>query len=128
MVLEIEPTAFLPVFLGHLGQQWRKHRGSGEAPMRLPQTQVETLLRYIEAESVRFHKTVERGNDKLRRFIGNWVEGLDDETSLEAKLIDIEKNWGLPQSLIELHLWKANMSFNRKKYKEALQIWKSQLR
>ncbi|MFO8039383.1 MAG: alanine--tRNA ligase-related protein, partial [Sodalinema sp.] len=94
MVLEIEETAFFPVFLSSLVQQWQKRQGSREGQTALRESRVETLLKYIEAESVRFHKTVERGHDKLRQFIANWGEGLDDETSLEANLIDIEKNWG----------------------------------
>lgn len=127
MVLEIEEATFLPVFLAKLVEQWQTHQGSGDAQTALNQSLVETLLKYIESESVRFHKTIERGDRRLKQFIANPVDGFDHETSLEAKLIDIEKNWGLPLPLIALHLWRANIPFNRQKYQEALQTWKSQL-
>jgi alanyl-tRNA synthetase len=80
----------------------------------------DTVLRYIEEERVRFDATLKKGFKRLSLLVSNrsypYISG--------AEIVDIEKNNGIPISLLKEALDKKEIKYTHRSYQEAYDVWK----
>ncbi len=112
LLLNIQSRDYLPALLKTIARLTNdRDHSSSEVQHR--------VMTYYANEAERFHKTIQRGQHKLERFL----EGNDGETLSGSQILFLEKRKGLPHHLTAMMLRERELMFSKSGYKEALEEW-----
>lgn len=79
-----------------------------------------TLIEYFHIESLRFYKTIEKGERKIDKIL----QENKGRTLAGSQILFLEKKYGLPHLLSEFLLRKKGLEFEKTDYKHELREWK----
>jgi alanyl-tRNA synthetase len=89
----------------------------GDQQPQLPPAR-QTVLTYLADERAMFENTLQRGKRRLERLLrrqGNHISGED--------MVNLEKEHGLPEPLLEVFLARRQVPFSRQAYQNAYKNW-----
>jgi alanyl-tRNA synthetase len=113
IVLGIERELLLPELLDAIS-------ATVDGAVRAAPEDKARLLSYFSAESLRFSKTLERGQRQLRQFL----KKNHGATLSGPQIVQLEKKWGLPHLLTANTLRERGLPFLEAEYRQALGAWK----
>lgn len=82
----------------------------------------EKIKVYVESESKRFQKTVERGWREIEKMLSK----NQGQTLSGSQILQLEKKYGMPHLMIEVVLREKGLSYSEAEYQNALKNWKQQ--
>lgn len=83
----------------------------------------DTVLSYLKIESERFMQTLDKGRRQFQKLLTNNGNSLTGE-----EVVHLEKQWGVPSTIVELWLLERELYFDNSAYEDALRGWRSSIK